>query len=328
MPHPFTRILAPLLAALALSACAAHQAEQAELRAAAAAEIARRPGFYTNGEARAWSVRKDGAERGLLWGTFHIAYGNDTVLPGPIRARFYEAADLTVEVVLDRVPDALRALRATTRTANAATDPKALAALDPATRHELDTAVPDAATRKLSLRGLALLVRAQASQDQTQLLPNVGFVDLNLIAFARQQNRPVRGLEPPGIVDPTLAEPNGPEAAGLLGLELRRAATLRAMGDWVRTSYGQGDVAGSAAVLAAWRTTPDDLRRYDADRQNLLTRRNAAWLPALARLFRRPGDHFVAVGAGHLPGQDGLVALLRAQGFDVVPCPRDACPAS
>ena len=29
-----------------------------------------------------------------------------------------------------------------------------------------------------------------------------------------------------------------------------------------------------------------------------------------------------------LLGEDGLVALLRAEGFDVVPCPRDACPAS
>ena len=100
-----------LLSLLLLSACAGGAGDPA-FRAAANAEVARRPDAYANGEARAWQVRRDGAVRGLVWGTLHIGYGGDTVLPAPIRARFYAAADLTVEVALDRVPNAMRTMRA------------------------------------------------------------------------------------------------------------------------------------------------------------------------------------------------------------------------
>ena len=322
MPHRALLLMLLLL----LTGCAAGAALDAERQATARAEIARRPEFYTNGEARTWSVRKDGVEKGLLWGTFHIAYSGDTVLPSAVRARFYQAADLTVEAVLDRFPVELRALRNALLTANTAMDPNAFAALDPATRQSLENVVPDAATRKFSLRGLAGLVQAQSGRDETPLLPNVGFVDANLITFARQQNRPVRGLETLAIVDSTLTRPNGPEAAAMLRLALRRADAARQSRDWLRATYGRGELTDFVAVLVAWRTTPEDLAYYDAERDKLLSRRNAEWTPKLIKLFERPGDHFVAIGAGHLLGNDGLVNLLRAKGFQVVPCIRDACP--
>ena len=81
-----------------------------------------------------------------------------------------------------------------------------------------------------------------------------------------------------------------------------------------------------AAALAAWDADADNLRHSDRNRAALFTRRNAAWLPQLTRLFTEPGDHFVAVGAGHLMGSDGLVTLLRERGYQVAPCPGDACP--
>ena len=84
-------------------------------------------------------------------------------------------------------------------------------------------------------------------------------------------------------------------------------------------------MAAVAAALAAWEAVPGDLRQGDKDRVALFTARNAAWTPKLDRLFNKPGDHFVAVGAGHLLGSDGLVALLRARGYQLVPCPRDNC---
>jgi hypothetical protein len=49
----------------------------------------------------------------------------------------------------------------------------------------------------------------------------------------------------------------------------------------------------------------------------LITRRNAAWVPRIAGLLRKPGTYFIAVGAGHLVGPDGLPALLQADGYKV-----------
>ena len=314
----------PLSLLALLSACAG--TADPGFRAAADAEAARRPAFYTNGDARAWDVWKDGTERGLLWGTMHVAYGTDTLLPAPIRARFYKAADLTVETVLDRVPGVLRDIRARSLQANAAYDAAAVTRLDAPTRLALAD-VPGADSRDLSLRGLATLVATAAARtayDPTAL-PDIGFVDLNLIAFARQQDRPVHGLEDAAVVDSTLTDPNGPEAAGLLRRLLRQRGEYHAFSRWLGATYGQGNVAVVAAALAAWQADASDLRHSDENRTALFTNRNAAWLPKLDHLFRRPGDHFVAVGAGHLLGSDGLVALLRARGYQLVPCPHDAC---
>lgn len=50
--------------------------------------------------------------------------------------------------------------------------------------------------------------------------------------------------------------------------------------------------------------------------ESLLVRRNRTWLPRLDRILQ-DGNAFVAVGALHLPGQDGLITLLRYAGYTV-----------
>lgn len=49
----------------------------------------------------------------------------------------------------------------------------------------------------------------------------------------------------------------------------------------------------------------------------LVTRRNRRWADALEPLLANKDDYLVIVGAGHLGGRDGLVALLQKAGFDV-----------
>ena len=51
--------------------------------------------------------------------------------------------------------------------------------------------------------------------------------------------------------------------------------------------------------------------------QRLLVERNRNWLPKIEALFARHGPAFVVVGAAHLVGPDGLLAMLRGQGLHV-----------
>ena len=46
--------------------------------------------------------------------------------------------------------------------------------------------------------------------------------------------------------------------------------------------------------------------------------RNALWMPRLEQ-YLQGGDAVVLVGAGHLAGPDGLIALLRRDGYAVQP---------
>lgn len=52
----------------------------------------------------------------------------------------------------------------------------------------------------------------------------------------------------------------------------------------------------------------------------LLKNRNQAWLKKLPDLMQQ-NSNFIAVGAGHLIGENGLIALLKAKGYTVKPIP-------
>lgn len=51
---------------------------------------------------------------------------------------------------------------------------------------------------------------------------------------------------------------------------------------------------------------------------NFLVKRNQNWLPLIAKLAQEK-PIFIAVGAGHLPGEQGVLSLLRTAGYTVTP---------
>lgn len=59
---------------------------------------------------------------------------------------------------------------------------------------------------------------------------------------------------------------------------------------------------------------PDEFGTSDM----LLKKRNEKWMNVLPDLMKR-GSQFIAVGALHLPGPEGLIALLRQAGYTVTP---------
>jgi uncharacterized protein YbaP (TraB family) len=52
-------------------------------------------------------------------------------------------------------------------------------------------------------------------------------------------------------------------------------------------------------------------RLYDV----LLAERNRAWIPRIDERLGHPGNVFLLVGASHIPGEDGLPALLASHGL-------------
>jgi uncharacterized protein YbaP (TraB family) len=83
------------------------------------------------------------------------------------------------------------------------------------------------------------------------------------------------------------------------------------LADLVR-AWEQGDV-DLIDRLVVEDTREDYPELYDV----LFKRRNAAWIETLTHELAGGGVDFVAVGTGHLVGDDGLVAQLRAHGVSV-----------
>lgn len=52
--------------------------------------------------------------------------------------------------------------------------------------------------------------------------------------------------------------------------------------------------------------------------ENFLNKRNRNWIPVMDRQITK-GPTFFAVGAGHLPGEQGVIQLLKNKGYEVVP---------
>jgi len=95
------------------------------------------------------------------------------------------------------------------------------------------------------------------------------------------------------------------------------ADTLKSI-DTEMTSIGkltEGWKAGDTATIE--RIVLNDLKQDAVMYQRLLVERNLNWMPKIEALFTRSGRAFVVVGAAHLVGPDGLLAMLKSKGYTV-----------
>ncbi|MGI9159419.1 MAG: TraB/GumN family protein [Saprospiraceae bacterium] len=76
--------------------------------------------------------------------------------------------------------------------------------------------------------------------------------------------------------------------------------------------YRAEDISKMQSMVVA---EGQDMARFE---ELLLTRRNQNWIPVMQRLMKETPTLF-AVGAGHLGGPRGVIALLRAEGYRVEP---------
>ena len=51
--------------------------------------------------------------------------------------------------------------------------------------------------------------------------------------------------------------------------------------------------------------------------EQLIVLRNNNWFPKIKALFNEPGTEYILVGAGHLVGEDGILARLEKEGYKV-----------
>lgn len=93
--------------------------------------------------------------------------------------------------------------------------------------------------------------------------------------------------------------------------------------------YQRGDLSALHALSTETETlTPEEDRAWEkAWMQEINDGRNLRMAQRLQPLLKR-GSIFVAVGALHLPGPNGLIAHLRAQGYQVTPAPSSPKAAS
>jgi uncharacterized protein len=137
-------------------------------------------------------------------------------------------------------------------------------------------------------------------------------LDKHFFDRAQVESKPVQGLETTDFQISLFDGMSMEQQDRFLAETLKGVATETASVSKLVASWKVGDAAAIERLVLA--DVKGDPFVYD----RLLVGRNRAWLPKIEALFSRPRPAFVVVGAAHLVGPDGLVAMLKAKGYQLV----------
>ena len=292
-----------------------------ERLASARAEAAGTP----NGKGRLWKIERQGLDPSWLFGTMHVTDPRVTRMPDAARAAFDTADTVVIETIDILDPVKAQAMLLTNPELTMFTDGSTLTSrLSPE-----DASLVEA---ELSRRGipLALVSRmkpwmiagmvALPACELARKAEGVDFLDIRIAGDAKARGKQLLGLE--SIGEQMSAMADLPIEFHLRGLvETIRLAEL--MPDIMATMtdlYLDGEIALIMPVILAagpdeaGAATGDDLDGYAEFEKRIVTMRNQVMADRAGPILEK-GNAFIAVGALHLPGDNGLVSLLRDAGY-------------
>lgn len=245
-----------------------------------------------------WQVTGPAGQHGWLFGTIHALPDGAEWRTPVLGNALAQAGPLVVEV--DNLADAQAVFA---RRAYTPDLPPLLSRVSPAERPALAAALDDAGLTSADLTPLEDWAAALTLANALRSGDAGNGVDRALIA-ARTRVIALESVDEQLALFDTL--PPGAQAA------LLRDAAREAGDDHTRIrAWLTGDIAALERDAAA------GLLADPALRDRLQTGRNRAWLPTITLLLDEGARPFVAVGAAHMLGPEGLPALLRARGYTV-----------
>ena len=250
-----------------------------------------------------WQVSGPAGQTGWLFGTIHALPNGAEWRTPVLKTTLERAGPLVVEV--GDLADAMAVQAAFARRAYAPGLPPLLARVPPGDRPALAAALDGAGLDSEELAPLEDWAAALTLANALRRGDVANGVDRALIAGARR----VIALE---SVDQQLAlfDTLPPAAQAALLRDAAREADAPEDETRIR-AWLTGDIAALEQDAAAGLLADPILR------ERLQAGRNRAWLPTITRLLDDGARPFVAVGAAHMVGGDGLPALLRASGYTV-----------
>lgn len=257
-----------------------------------------------------WRIEGAAAQPSYLLGTIHSDDARVTALPAPIAQRFLQADSFSGEIDMD-LPSLMQASQAT------------LLNEGESLQQLLDPALYQQTVKLLAPYGMPeLMVQRMKPWAAAATLslprPQTGlFLDMLLYTQAAAQGKRVYGLE-------TVSEQVGAMEAMPRDLQiamLRDAIAQRDQLDHIIeqliTAYLQRDLRKLEAI-SDMAMQQGDARVAQLFNSEVVVNRNRRMLERMQPRLRE-GNAFIAVGALHLPGEEGLLTQLRKRGYRVSP---------
>lgn len=276
-----------------------------------------------NARAILWKIEKPGVAPSHLFGTIHLTDPRVTEVPAPALKALSAASVLVVEIADLSAQTSAAGLAAAMQLA-IYTDGRSLEAHLSA--EEL-TKVRDTLTRsgipadaaKLLKPWIISMLLAASDCERRKMQEGTPVLDMKLVALAKSQKTPVIGLET--IESQLQALSSIPEDEQVKMLKSALVYADRA-DDLVETTLQFYLTRNMGAVwpfqLALAHKAGFQEGAFAGAHSTLIDDRNLKMRDgALSHLEK--GAAFIAVGALHLPGPGGLVALLREKGYTLTP---------
>ena len=256
-----------------------------------------------------WKIEgKNLTQPSYLYGTIHLICPSDFVLTDTLKGCLKQTEQLTLEIDMDD-PGMMMAMMKSMAMREGKQLKDLLAAKD---YDRLNAYFKDSVGMNIApferakpfMLMSVLLNRVLTCQPQSY--------EMSLMGLAKKQKSEVVGLE---TVEEQMAVfdsiPYTDQAKMLVTLMDSLPQARKEFGKMVEV-YKKQDLAG------LYNMTLESSFEMENQQAVLLTDRNKRWIPIIGKQVAEKPT-FVAVGAAHLGGEEGVIALLRKEGFSVVP---------
>ena len=285
------------------------------------ARIEAEAGAVPNGKGLLWRIEHPGAAPSWLFGTMHMSDPRVVKLPPAAQAAFDRADTVVIETtdILDQAtmgvallarPELMMFTDATTLPDLLSEEDRALVETELARR-----GIPLASVIKMKPWMLSALVSLPACELARQST-GTPVLDIRLANDATAAGKRLKGLE--SMEEQLEAMASLPMRFHLQGLveTLRLGDRIEDVMETMVLLYLDGETGMFFPFFQAALPSESDEEGYAAFQEAMIDVRNRTMAQGAAPLIER-GGAFIAVGALHLAGQDGLVELLRQRGFRV-----------
>jgi hypothetical protein len=155
-----------------------------------------------------------------------------------------------------------------------------------------------------------MLTMLQIEMKKAQL--NGEGVDAHYMARAKKDNKTTQYLETLDEQIALLAGMGETDPDQFIQLQLEQVKDYKSYFNQLVAAWRAGDLA-SLKTLVVDETIKFDPKMYD----DVFTKRNNNWQPKIERMFGNKERELVLVGAGHMAGPDGVLALLEKAGYKI-----------
>jgi hypothetical protein len=259
-----------------------------------------------------WKVQGDSNVVYLL-GSIHLLRESDYPLPQVMNSAFTNSQIAVFEMDIDKANDPAASIsllsKATLPDGKTLRDVLPTKVYNSFSNHAVEAGLPEMLYETLK-PGMAIMMLDAMNLVKLGANPEYG-EDEHFFKLAKDSDRKIIALETLDFQLGLMLSFEGPDEEIYLEKSLEEMDNEKKEYNEMVGAWKTGDAAALEKMLNEMRTDATAVFK------KLVSDRTASWVPKVDELLHGSENAIIIVGAGHLVGPDGLVELLKKQGFKV-----------